>query len=318
MKKLIYRRRRGHPEASEASHSRTLPSPQPKAEAALTPTCSPSSAAHVKKGNEPCKTAVNSTPSPLHPTDDSGLRPSPQGSDIKDGGRCSGASARQDDFENEAHSKRDYWQLAVENLQKKEPKSKELLTTVQKAAAEAGTDFTEQLILDTNKSREDLMSRQWKVTLAGRQMIVREQLDKILRAVQVFRGLGNPVANIDPVHAGLPWAGLCLLIQVRGSFNFAAIVDSDIHKLSTSYSEQYEAIVAGAEEIATIISRYREIEALYVSHDGTSLKEAFESNLIALYEQILNYQLKAVYFYRRNTFSTPHTESSIRCWRWRS
>ena len=67
-------------------------------------------------------------------------------------------------------------------------------------------------------------------------------------------------------------------------------------------------MVAGAEEISTIISRYTEVEVLYVTHEDTTLKQEFEARLIALYKYIIKYQISAACYYQRNTMSyTGHS-----------
>ena len=53
--------------------------------------------------------------------------------------------------------------------------------------------------------------------------------------------------------------------------------------------------------MATIISRYNQVEVLYLSRQETKLKKEFETHLIALYKNIIRYQVMAVCHYQRNT-----------------
>lgn len=73
--------------------------------------------------------------------------------------------------------------------------------------------------------------------------------------------------------------------------------------MATSDSDQYAAIVAGVEELVTIIARYRQIEAMYLSRPETTLKQDFERCLVSLYKHIIRYQILAAHYYRRNTMS---------------
>nr|POF13666.1 vegetative incompatibility protein het-e-1 [Quercus suber] len=41
-----------------------------------------------------------------------------------------------------------------------------------------------------------------------------EKADKVLRWLDRFKSVGNIVANVDPVHVGLPWAGIRMLLEV--------------------------------------------------------------------------------------------------------
>lgn len=60
-------------------------------------------------------------------------------------------------------------------------------------------------------------------------------------------------------------------------------------------------MVAGVEEIVTIVARYSQIEALYLSRPKTVLKQEFERCLLSLYKHIIRYQISATCYYRRNT-----------------
>jgi N-terminal domain of NWD NACHT-NTPase len=71
--------------------------------------------------------------------------------------------------------------------------------------------------------------------------------------------------------------------------------------VATNDSEQYAAMVAGVEEIVTIVARYSQIEALYLSRPKTILKQEFEWHLLSLYKHIIRYQISATCYYRRNT-----------------
>ena len=199
--------------------------------------------------------------------------------------------------------KKDYWLLAVEKLRAEEPALRSAITAVQEAAATTGDNVVSQLILATERSRDTLLAKQWKFGLGGKEIVVRDQLDKLVKAVQIFRDLGSAAAGIDPLHAGLPWAGICLIMQVRERFPLIEDVRLTHSQLATNDSDQYAAMVAGAEEVSTIISRYNQIEILYVAREETTLKQEFEARLIALYKHITKYQVTAACYYQQNTMS---------------
>lgn len=71
--------------------------------------------------------------------------------------------------------------------------------------------------------------------------------------------------------------------------------------MATTDSEQYAAMVAGVEEIVTIVAYYQHIEALYLARPDTTLKQNFERHLVSLYKRIIRYQISATCYYRRNT-----------------
>lgn len=112
-------------------------------------------------------------------------------------------------------TKKDYWQLAVEKLQEEDPSVADQIAGVQQAATEAGsTDFAAQLLHATKQSQEALEAKRWKITTSSQEVVLRDQLDRLVKVVTVFKDVGSAAGAIDPVHAGLPLAGFCVLMQV--------------------------------------------------------------------------------------------------------
>ena len=60
-----------------------------------------------------------------------------------------------------------------------------------------------------------MASRQWSIKWKAKSLHVRDQVDRIVKAVQIAQNLGSAAAGLDPIHAGLPWARVCILLQVR-------------------------------------------------------------------------------------------------------
>lgn len=46
-------------------------------------------------------------------------------------------------------------------------------------------------------------------------MTLREEADKVLLWLDRLKQVGDITVNADPIHAGLPWAGIRLLLEVR-------------------------------------------------------------------------------------------------------
>jgi hypothetical protein len=57
--------------------------------------------------------------------------------------------------------------------------------------------------------------KRWSWNYKGRQIYLFEQADKVVRLLDRFKAVGNIVANVDPVHVGLPWAGVRAILEVR-------------------------------------------------------------------------------------------------------
>ena len=51
-------------------------------------------------------------------------------------------------------------------------------------------------------------------TFRGHTVVLREKADKIVKWLDRFKQVGDVASNADPVHVGLPWAGIRLLLEV--------------------------------------------------------------------------------------------------------
>ena len=54
----------------------------------------------------------------------------------------------------------------------------------------------------------------WTFTIGGRAVMLREEADKVIVWLDRFKAVGDIAVNVDPIHAGLPWAGIRLLLEV--------------------------------------------------------------------------------------------------------
>ena len=61
-----------------------------------------------------------------------------------------------------------------------------------------------------------ITSRQWKIRILFRkdQMLATELVDKVVGVVLKFHSIGNTVASLVPVHAGILFADICFLLPV--------------------------------------------------------------------------------------------------------
>ena len=113
-------------------------------------------------------------------------------------------------------AKKDYWQLAIQQLHKEDPSTIEQIAALQQAAAPTGqTDLAIQLRNATEQSRQTLEAKRWKIVVGSKEINVREQFDRLVRGVMLFKDVGNAAASLDPLHAGIPLAGFCVLMGVR-------------------------------------------------------------------------------------------------------
>lgn len=73
------------------------------------------------------------------------------------------------------------------------------------------------------------MISRWKYTRkSGETVIIRDVLEKFLRWLDMFKGIGDVAIQYDPTHATLPWAGIRLILQVSDSLVSNSKEDLDI------------------------------------------------------------------------------------------
>ena len=89
------------------------------------------------------------------------------------------------------------------------------MEAIQRAAiGDRDTDLATRLVTVTEERQKALEAKRWKIVVGSKEVMVREQFDRIIKYVSLFKDIGNAAANLDPFHAGIPLAGLCLLMQV--------------------------------------------------------------------------------------------------------
>jgi hypothetical protein len=56
--------------------------------------------------------------------------------------------------------------------------------------------------------------KRWSWNYKGRQLYLSDQVDKVMRLLDKFKAMGDEVANVDPIHVGLPWMGIRAILEV--------------------------------------------------------------------------------------------------------
>ena len=65
-----------------------------------------------------------------------------------------------------------------------------------------------------SKKLAAMNEKKWRFEVGGRSIEVREQVDRIVKTILVAKDFISSIASMDPIHAGLPWAGVCMLLPV--------------------------------------------------------------------------------------------------------
>ncbi len=201
----------------------------------------------------------------------------------------------------------DLWGLAYQQLSKE----KESLVTayshiLSDATISDTNDVQEQVQAILALKREQILEKQWKLQWGNKPIHVRTQIDRIFKLIGVFKDLGTSIAGLDPVHAGLPWAGICFLISVsllpllRPEYAdvFAQPILND--------SDQNRSLLDGLNIITEIVARYRITTEIWLREVNKiqgliDLDSEFRRILLKLYTAVLEYQAQAVCQLNRGT-----------------
>jgi N-terminal domain of NWD NACHT-NTPase len=115
------------------------------------------------------------------------------------------------------------WDRAYETFAQKNPDLdrafREILST--ESASPPGVlisknyaDKEKQLSALVKAQVERMESREWKIKLGRKTIKIRKQVEGIIKILSAVKDFGTQAATLDPVHAGLPVAGLYLILSV--------------------------------------------------------------------------------------------------------
>ncbi|KAL9084821.1 MAG: hypothetical protein Q9165_007889 [Trypethelium subeluteriae] len=127
-------------------------------------------------------------------------------------------------------------------------------------------------VLDTSKKRLSALERGTNESVVRR---LWHAYNDIVRWTQKFMTIGDILAQIDPIHIGLPWAGI------------RAILIVSVH----SQNVQVE-VLEGIAELSKLICRYEAFESVYL-HDESTLQEPLRLRLRAALKELYS----AVFMY---------------------
>lgn len=85
-------------------------------------------------------------------------------------------------------------------------------------------DVLKQSVARVKEKQTECEAKRWTFTFAGRSTALREEADKVINWLNRFKSVGDIAVNVDPVHAGLAWAGVRFLLEVKYCLRNAACV----------------------------------------------------------------------------------------------
>ncbi|KAF7505435.1 hypothetical protein GJ744_000762 [Endocarpon pusillum] len=156
-------------------------------------------------------------------------------------------------------------------------------TTVERHISLASTDIQSAVqgaVNAVNNKRQACLDNRWSCTLNGRKVILREKADKVVYWLDRFKSVGDVVANADPIHIGLPWAGIRLLLE-------AAVAESN----------QMAALLIGCETILYMASRLQVYIEFWYHLPPEATRNNLEESLAMMYAHVLHFLARAILVY---------------------
>jgi ankyrin repeat protein len=143
----------------------------------------------------------------------------------------------------------------------------------------------QEIVKDVEVKRDTCLAEKWTLKWRGETIAVRDIAERISTAVNRFVAIGDQVAQYDPAHFGLPWAGVRFLLVVAAS-NQQAISNA----------------LVGTEYVTSCLSRCAIYELLYLN---SSIKldssGSLRKSLVGLYRGILLFLVKAKKYLAHST-----------------
>ncbi|KAF2733239.1 hypothetical protein EJ04DRAFT_565274 [Polyplosphaeria fusca] len=139
---------------------------------------------------------------------------------------------------------RDLWKDTVEGLNEDErSRLRKYFNVASADANESLTDILSQLKL----KQEICAKKRWTFQFGKKKISIRDEADKVIDWLERFKQAGDIAVNADPLHAGLPWALIRVILQ-----------------LSVSERDQICAIVLGLERVTYVLNRCKVYSRLYL------------------------------------------------------
>jgi hypothetical protein len=74
--------------------------------------------------------------------------------------------------------------------------------------------IVQQALAAARQKQATCKAKRWTFTFGGHTFVLQEKAEIIMKWLDRFKQVGDAASNVDPVHIGLPWAGISLLLQV--------------------------------------------------------------------------------------------------------
>ncbi|KAJ9376576.1 hypothetical protein DTO063F5_8745 [Paecilomyces variotii] len=175
------------------------------------------------------------------------------------------------------------WKEAYEKLQQQQPELMKDFDVIMRT--ETGTDDFCRTVHETiiNKKVAAFSSDKWKFRLRNKPIYVRESVNNIVKIISSLTTFMEPISNMEPLHAGLPLAAVCLLLS-----------------FAENNEAQRTSLLDGLEYISTTMHSFTVTERIYLAGTLTKATSDLKRAIIDVYVPILEYEVRALSYFNKN------------------
>ncbi|KAM0720711.1 hypothetical protein Q7P37_004848 [Cladosporium fusiforme] len=161
--------------------------------------------------------------------------------------------------------------------------------TIRGNSNHAATDISDTLgraLIAAERKKQLCVSKRWTLSMGSRAISSKEKADKVIAFIDKFKKFGATVASADPIHAGIPWAGVCMILEV-----------------AVSEKQQLDALLSG---VATSLSMKNVLDAycdFYHNLPPSSAATTLEMALLELYAIVLRFLATAINLLGKSHFA---------------
>ncbi|KAJ8063425.1 hypothetical protein OCU04_008644 [Sclerotinia nivalis] len=127
-------------------------------------------------------------------------------------------------------------------------------------------------------------NKRWKFSYGKHRVVLRDVAEKVTSRLGRFTQIGDIIANVDPLHVGLPWAGIRLLLQV---------VTSDSYTMGSLFM--------GLKTVFDTMDKLKVYMDYWQSLPLSKALKNFEKSLVNLYVLLLKFLVLAIHTYEMST-----------------
>ncbi|KAF5867509.1 putative ankyrin repeat protein [Botrytis fragariae] len=141
--------------------------------------------------------------------------------------------------------------------------------------------------------------KQWVFYWRKKAIKIGPQFDKIVKIFKLIKPIGDTAAGLDPIHAGIPWACVSVLLP-----------------LILNHSEEQEAALSGLQKVVEIVQQFTSLSWDYLNFSQGKSEKQLKESISTLYWKILRYEATAINNFNRNTI-VRHAASIVRKDEWK-